>query len=52
MEKHLWDVIIHTFKKCSILNALYGTQDGALWEDSDKELSDDDLGHPGPSGGW
>jgi hypothetical protein len=31
--------------------ALYGTEDDALWEDSDKGLSDDDLGHPGPSDG-
>jgi hypothetical protein len=30
---------------------VHGTED-ALWEESDKELSADDLGHPGPSGRW
>jgi hypothetical protein len=28
------------------------TDDDALWEDSYKELSDDDLGHTGPTYGW
>jgi hypothetical protein len=27
------------------------SKNDALWEDSDKELSADDLGHPGPSVG-
>jgi hypothetical protein len=27
---------------------MYGTEDDAMWEESDK-LSDDDLGHPGPN---
>jgi hypothetical protein len=30
---------------------VHGTVDDALWEDSDEELSADDLGHPGPSDG-
>jgi hypothetical protein len=30
---------------------VHGKDDDALWEDSDKELSDDDLGHPRPSDG-
>jgi len=29
--------------------AVYGTEDDALREESDKEPSDDDCGHPGPS---
>jgi hypothetical protein len=31
---------------------VHGTENDALWEDSDKELSYDDLGHPGPSDSW
>jgi hypothetical protein len=30
----------------------HGTEDDALWEHSDKELSDDDFGHPRPSDRW
>jgi hypothetical protein len=31
---------------------VYGTEDDALREESDKEPSDDDCGHPGPSNWW
>ncbi|KAH7942808.1 hypothetical protein HPB52_001590 [Rhipicephalus sanguineus] len=42
-----WDdipgtLIMRSFKKCGISNALDGTEDCALFEDSDKEISDDD----------
>ncbi|KAH7975439.1 hypothetical protein HPB52_001768 [Rhipicephalus sanguineus] len=42
-----WDdipgtLIVLSFKKCGISNALDGTEDCALFEDSDKEISDDD----------
>jgi hypothetical protein len=30
----------------------HGMDDDALCEDSYKKLSDDDLGHIGPSDGW
>jgi hypothetical protein len=31
---------------------VHGRVDDALWEDSDQELSADDLGYQGPSDGW
>lgn len=35
-------MIVKAFKKCSISNAMDGTEDEMLWSDSDKELSDSD----------
>lgn len=35
-------LIVRSSKKCGISNALDGTEDCALFEDSDKEISDDD----------
>ncbi|KAH7943124.1 hypothetical protein HPB52_005619 [Rhipicephalus sanguineus] len=42
-----WDdisgtLIVRSFKKCGISNALVCTEDCALFEGSDKEISDDD----------
>ncbi|KAH7982388.1 hypothetical protein HPB52_004302 [Rhipicephalus sanguineus] len=42
-----WDdipgtLIVRSFKKCGISSALHGTEDCALFEDSDKAISDDD----------
>jgi hypothetical protein len=31
---------------------VHNMEDDALWKDSDKELSGDDFGHPGPSDEW
>ncbi|CAI9717724.1 Hypothetical predicted protein [Octopus vulgaris] len=37
------EIIVKAFKKCGISNALDGTEDDALFEDSDFSSSDEDV---------
>ena len=40
MESHPGELIVRSFKKCCISNALDGSEDDILWEDEGKDKDD------------
>jgi len=42
MESHPESIIVRSFKKCCIGNALDGSEDDILWEDDGEDKDDSD----------
>lgn len=42
------EIICPSFFKCSISNALYGTEDDILWKEEEEKCDDDAMYHDGP----